>query len=545
MEPDLLNSDKETGVAARKVAIPVSYQVGLHHLEKLHQMGIQQGTARLVTMPDVIYIHPAKQPVDFRQDQAYILMPVGVIGLLNMLWQQGFSVKALSYPLETLINPKFDLRAWLKELNGVHLVLIDLHWYEHAYGALDVAQVCKEGLPEASVILGGFTASIYAKEILEQFPEVDFIIRGDAERPLRELAQRLCRGPTTSPSLSTIPNLSYRDGNRVVENKLSWCATPKALDALNFVDTDFLEHYKEYREMQYNDTGLFQPADMSERLSLAGYWLCIGRGCQFDCAFCGGGRTSQKLIAGRKGLVLRSIEKVVDDLQQLHEMGVHQVSLSHDLAVLGREYWSSLFEKLRRRGFKVGIYNELFQLPSDEFIAELVQSVDLPHSELALTLLSGSEKVRRLNGKFFSNRKLFHVLSILKRHNVPIYVYFSLNLPGEDEKTFEKTLNLAERIASFYPPNILKMTNQCHTVDPYSPMSIRPEEYGIKVSMRNFMDYYRYCQQTCVTRPDMNRGAFRGFTYGDRRATSIEAMARKWDRFCAGQEARCFPVPQT
>jgi len=494
---------------------------------------------------EVIYIHPAKQPVDFRQDQAYILMPVGVIGLLNMLRQQGFSVRALNYPLEILINPQFDLRAWLKGLKEVHSILIDLHWYEHAYGALDVARVCKEVLPEVPVILGGFTASIYAKEILERFPEVDFIIRGDAERPLQELAQWLCRSSTAPSDLSTIPNLSYRDGHRVVENRLSWCAAPKNLDALNFVDTDFLEHYREYREMQYNDTGLFQPADMSERLSLAGHWLCIGRGCQFDCSFCGGGRTSQKLIAGRKGLVLRSIEKVVDDLQRLHEMGVHQVSLSHDPAVLGREYWSSLFGELRKRKFKIGIYNELFQLPSDEFIAEFVQSVDLPHSELALTLLSGSERVRRLNGKFFSNRRLFRVLSTLKRHNVPIYVYFSLNLPGEDEKTFEKTLDLAKRIASFYPSNILKMNNQCHTIDPYSPMSMRPEEYGIKVSMRNFMDYYHYCQQTYVTRPDINRGAFRGFTYNDRQVTSIEAMARKWDRFCAGQKARCFPVPQT
>ncbi len=494
---------------------------------------------------DVIYIHPAKQPVDFRLDQAYVLMPVGIIGLLNLLRRQGLSVKALNYPLEVLINPHFDLRAWLKGLKGVHLVLIDLHWYEHAYGALDVARVCKEILPEASVVLGGFTASIYAREILERFQEVDFVIRGDAERPLQDLAEWVCRGSVNSPHLSAIPNLSYRNGNNVVENDRSWCATAEDLDGLNFVDMDFLEHHRQYCEMQYNDTGLFQPSDISERLSLAGHWLCIGRGCQFDCAFCGGGRISHEIVAGRKVLVLRSVERVVDDLQRLHAMGIHQVSLSHDPAVLGRGYWSSLFEELRKRGVKIGIYNECFQLPTDEFIADFVRSVDLPHSELALTLLSGSERVRRLNGKSFSNRKLFRVLSTLKRHGVPIYVYFSLNLPGEDERAFEKTLTLARRIAAFYPPHILKMTNQCHTVDPCSPMSMEPQKYDVRVSMHTLMDYYNYCQQTYIARPDIDRGAFRGFTYGDRRTASIEALARKWDEFCAGQEARCFPVPQT
>jgi len=226
-------------------------------------------------------------------------------------------------------------------------------------------------------------------------------------------------------------------------------------------------------------------------------------------------------------------------------MGMHQVSLSHDLAVLGKEYWSSFFAEMRKREFKIGIYNEHFQLPTDEFMTEFVQSVDLPHSELALTVLSGSERVRRFNGKLFSDRKLFRVLSTLKRFGVPLYVYFSLNLPSEDEKAFEKTLTLAKRIASFYPSHILKVINQCHTVDPCSPMSIEPRKYGIRVSMHTFMDYYSYCQQTHVARWHIGRGALRGFTYGGRQAGSVEVMARKWDEFCVAQKGRCFRVPRT
>ena len=56
------------------------------------------------------------------------------------------------------------------------------------------------------------------------------------------------------------------------------------------------------------------------------------------------------------------------------------------------------------------------------------------------------------------------------------------------------------------------MRNMCHTVDPLSPMSLTPDRYDIKVGMRCFMDYYRYCQRTAYARPDVARGQWRGFT---------------------------------
>ena len=85
----------------------------------------------------VLYIHPAKQEVGFRYDEyvsspPYLLMPVGVIGLANLLCQRGLEVRGLNLPLELILEPTFDLRAWLKRWDPPRLVMIDLHWYEHA-----------------------------------------------------------------------------------------------------------------------------------------------------------------------------------------------------------------------------------------------------------------------------------------------------------------------------------------------------------------------------------------------------------------------------
>ena len=63
-----------------------------------------------------------------------------------------------------------------------------------------------------------------------------------------------------------------------------------------------------------------------------------------------------------------------------------------------------------------------------------------------VSLLTGSEEVRRLNGKQYSNQKLFAILDVMVEKQVPLYVYYSFNLPREDAKAFRQTLSVAQRM---------------------------------------------------------------------------------------------------
>ncbi len=494
-------------------------------------------------MPEVLYIHPTKYGIATRGREIstpFPIMPIGAIGLANLLQAEGLTVKGLNYPLELRLNASFHLGKWLRAQEGVRLIMIDLHWYEHSYGAMEVARVCRQLHPQARIVIGGFTASLYAREILENFPQIDFVVRGDAEEPVRMLATRVCDSANGTPDVSDIPNLSYRQDDRVVENPLTYRADTAALDRLDFVSMSFLEHAERYGELQFMATML----TVSSPRPMRGHWICMGRGCHFDCSYCGGGKESHRTIAGRPHLILRSVERVVDDIERLVQQGIDQVALALDPAILGRPYWSRLFAEMRRRGIKVGIYNEFFQLPTQDFIEDFLQTADITRSELAFSPLSGSERVRRLNGKFYTNQKLLRILSLLKKHEVPVYIYFSLNLPGEDEKAFRKTLDLARRIGYLYPPHLLKMINMCHTIDPFSPMSTDPGRYSVYVGFRNFMDYYNYCRKTPAHHDNLDEETPRGFHLDGERERSLEAMANKWEQMRARAKFLCYPVPR-
>jgi hypothetical protein len=85
----------------------------------------------------VLYIHPAKQGLDFRPDtdfgRPYGLIPVGLPALVNLLGRNGIPVRGISHALELQLDRLFNLKTWIAAF-PVKAVLIDMHWYEHCYG---------------------------------------------------------------------------------------------------------------------------------------------------------------------------------------------------------------------------------------------------------------------------------------------------------------------------------------------------------------------------------------------------------------------------
>jgi radical SAM superfamily enzyme YgiQ (UPF0313 family) len=369
---------------------------------------------------------------------------------------------------------------------------------------------------------------------------VDYIIRGDAEQPLALLAAELCDPSPALRDLAAIPNLSYRHDGANHQTTRTYTAQPEDLDQLNFVSMEWLHHAENYAAIQYSGTGLIRLSNPQ----LTSHWLCIGRGCVFNCIYCGGGKHSHAHLAGRNGYVMRSPERVAEDFARLHAQGRRQVALSLDPATFGPEWWRTFFAHLRRQETQIGIYNEFFQLPPREFIEDLARTADLQHTEVAISPLSGNEEVRRRNGKYYNNERFLAMLDVLKMYETPIFIYFSLNLPGETFQTFKETLALANEIGKRYPAHLLRMLNPCHTLDPMSPMSLQPDAFGMTVHYKRFMDYYNYCKGTSWQPRFVTRGEHRGFEMNGRPTRTVEQVAQIWDLFAKTQKFRCFPVPR-
>ncbi len=446
---------------------------------------------------DMLFIHPSAFP----SSPAFIIMPVGFISTMNEL--RDYTVKAVNVGLELWLDRNFDVKSFLKSID-FDKVGIDLHWHEHTYTALEIARLCKKVNPDCTVVLGGFTASYFAGEILEFSKDVDVIVTGEAEETVPLLLQE--------KDLSLIPNVAYREDNCI---KRTPVIPPSSLDRFDFSTIVKVHHWEEYLKCsihRYTKTQFWH-----------NFWLCTGRGCIYECSFCGGACSAQKTICGREGIAFRSVDAVVKDLQYLQELGIHVVSISHDISLAGKKYWESLFETMKKEGIFMGMYLEVWQLPDKDFIEGLASVCDPRFTTIAVTLLSGSESVREKNGKHFLNEEYYKRLQQIEAQKINHVPYFATGLPFETAETFQQTLRMTEKIISHFHPTALFCTSL--RLDPGSPMYEQPGRYGVIKHYKTFKDYYNRSRKRAKHLPYDYTGYHTALLPGKK----IKSMQHQWN----------------
>lgn len=424
-----------------------------------------------IEMVDVLYIHPTKKLGSL----VYSIAPTGAFLLMNLI-RSEYNVKGINYGVEKSIRYHYDLEEELKKIS-YKVLLIDLHWYEHSFGALEIAALSKKLYNEVPVIIGGFTSTIYSKEILTDFHVVDYILKGDSEVPFHLLIDYLVKG---IGNVSSIPNLGYRDNGVVIDKEITYCCSN--IDDYDYVSVDFMKHPE---CCYYTTTGGIKEKKASS------YWLCIARGCIFNCSYCCGSRVNLRKLYGRNHMICRSVEKVVSDMQRLVDTGVKVICPTHDFEMFGEKYYHELFEKIRQLNLDVGIYLECFQLPSKDFIDDFCNTFNQKLSIIVISPLCGNDKLRKENGKVFDNIELFEALTHMAKRRVILDLYYSLNLPGEKKEDFEVTCDQIKQVLDCYPSELLTLYYQRVALDPLAPMREKP--FSVKSNMNTFMDYYNYC----------------------------------------------------
>lgn len=428
---------------------------------------------------DVIYIHPTKNPKSGSDGNTlYGIMPMGIIALLNEIKDQGFNVLGINIAIEKFLNQNFSIENFLKRIE-YKVLLCDLHWYEHSYGSIYTASMSKKLYPHIPVILGGYTSTIYAKEIMNNFSDIDYIVTGDSDYTLPRLVKYLINDNTIDKIIQ-LPNLYYRENKKIKKSSEVW--TQNSLDNLNFINTDFFLH-SEYIPF-ITTTGVVKVTPS--------FWLCIARGCKFNCSYCcGANKNMKKLFNGRCNVILRSPKKIAQDIKYLTEKGIRHICISHDFEMFGKKFYQEVFKEIRELSILPGLYLECFQLPSKEFLKDILKTFDKKHTLIVISPISGNEKLRKENGKIFKNNDYLDILNFIKENNIKLNLYYTINLFKETEEQFNETISQITYINKELGLSKRSIYYQPVIVDPLAGMR---ELEGIKVTYNSFLDYFQYCQ---------------------------------------------------
>ena len=425
------------------------------------------------------------------QEQKNIFfMPMGLFPLGNVLKENGFDVELLHFDLQpgkTLVE--------ILDLNRVDIVGFDCHWVNQALSVLETAAAIKEINPRVFIVLGGFTASLFAREILDHYSQIDAVIRGDGEIPIVELCRELSL-LTPSPSIKNpekVQNLAWRDtGGNTILNDISYVAKAEDMEKLDFAAIDLLRNWQSYRYLSRLYSS-FTPISTTPM-----FLLEPGRGCEYACSFCGGNCRAQARMNNRKQTVFRSVESVVETIKKAISFGFqtfYTCMESED----SNDWYIKLFHRIKEEKLVLNFGYGCWRLPPQPLVDALSQAcrqtvIEISPETSDLQLRKKNKDIRI----FYTNRQLENCLDyIRKKGNVKVQLFFGYYLSSDTEETILSTVNYIMKLLLKFP-GLLEIEYANFSTDPGSLYFFSPDKYDIDIKVRNFRDYIKYLRENYI-----------------------------------------------
>jgi hypothetical protein len=116
----------------------------------------------------------------------FFYIPMGTFGICDYLSRRDIPVKMLNLALYKETETCKVLEHHLESFQPTHVGII-LHWQETAEAFLRVGDLVKSYNKDIRIISGGFTAGYFGEDLLEKYRFLDFVVKGDPEKPLELL----------------------------------------------------------------------------------------------------------------------------------------------------------------------------------------------------------------------------------------------------------------------------------------------------------------------------------------------------------------------
>lgn len=365
------------------------------------------------------------------------MFPIGFSYLGEYLERHGVSAHVVNLATRMLEKPGFNVESFISRRRPLAFG-IGLHWLPHCHGAIEVARICKSLHPDVPVVMGGYSATFYHRELMD-YPEVDYILRGDStEEPLLSLVRAIESGS----SVAGIPNLTYRDEvtGETVDNPVDF--VPEDLD---YLGDNYL--YMLRCSLRYGDLWGFR--------AFRGWWshptmaVLTVRGCRYDCGFCGGSKRSASGYLGRRRPAFRSPGRVASDIQTIASITTAPIFVIGDIRQNGDSYARELLAAISRISPPNHVVLELFRPAGREFFDRVRSS--LPSFSLEISPHSHDETIRQATGNCYANADLESTLRIgLDAGAHKFDVFFMVGLPCQTPGSVMDSIDYCDELLGRY-----------------------------------------------------------------------------------------------
>ncbi|OGC04131.1 hypothetical protein A2276_05905 [candidate division WOR-1 bacterium RIFOXYA12_FULL_43_27] len=342
--------------------------------------------------------------------------PLGILYIAAILEKNGYEVKIFDiYPYDDRSIPA--MLDYQPEIIGM-TVLTD-YWPRAKY----ISKTIKEKLPNSFFVVGGVHVTALPEESILEL-NADAAVIGEGEYTFLELCVHLNNGTDWKGTKGII----YRDEDR------NFIATPGRPYISNLDEIPFPA-----RHLLNFDDYLMPPGIIRGRWTERSTTVMTGRGCPFQCIWCG-----SQCTFGRK-VRYRSIDNVIQEIIQLiRDFHVDAVWFIDDTFTLNKERVIEFCEKVISNNIKLIFGCQAHVKTADEAMFKLMKKAGFVQVDFGVE--SGSDKVLKALKKNSDAVSIKKAFSCAKSAGLRTLGTFMFGSPSETEEDVEATIKLTKEI---------------------------------------------------------------------------------------------------
>ncbi|MDO8551668.1 MAG: radical SAM protein [bacterium] len=285
-----------------------------------------------------------------------------------------------------------------------------------------VLKLAKEINPTITTILGGVHATLLHSQIIDNYPFIDIVVRGEGERTLLQIVQGI--------ALENIAGITYRKNNQTIINRPQKYF--ENLDEIPFPAWDLIDLTK-YPALPVFVTS-YNGID-TKKVPLI--QVIFSRGCPGRCNFC----STWTIWRGWRG---RSGQNMADEIEILYtKHKMRHFIFADDCMTVNKKETINFCNEIIRRKLKIAFS---VQTRTDQITLEILKKLKQAGCYgISYGIESGSEKILQLMDKNNSLKKNETAILLSKKAGLLVNAEMITGAFGETISTLNQTIRFLRK----------------------------------------------------------------------------------------------------
>lgn len=293
-------------------------------------------------------------------------------------------------------------------------LVIFMSGFENLEDDVEVMIKAKKAL-KFDLVMFGYYSTMFSKEIMEKYPELDFLVRGEPEITLRKMYRKIKKG---DKDFSRVFGVTFRKNGKI---KITKDREPVSdVDEIPMPAWDLVKFNLYYEAFP-------DPAPFGTILT--------SRGCPFNCTYC--------IKSYGNKLRQRSVDNVMQEIDFLvRKQKIKSLRILDDTFTVSKKWVEEFCERLKasRYDLKWTCLSRPETL-DDSMLSKMKEAGCV---RILVGIESGSKKILNYYNRHYDLDKIKNLFTSMRKVGIQSFGFFMIGAPIETEEDIEKSLEVAK-----------------------------------------------------------------------------------------------------